>query len=91
MSQGNPFRETDLRRSILEALELASPFALPEESLRTSVNSRVRPPAGEEEFGEALLALSTRKAIATVPDSLDENLVKYTITEVGKAMLAQLP
>jgi hypothetical protein len=91
MSQGNPYRETELRRAALEALDLASPYALPEESLRVAVNSRMRPPAGEEEFGETLQALSTRKAVATVEDSLDEGMVKWTITEVGKAILAQLP
>ena len=89
MSQGNPYRGSEIRKAALEALELASPYALPEEALRSAVNTRVRPPAGDEEFGEVLQALSRKKAIATVEDAMDEELVKWTLTEVGKALLAQ--
>ena len=69
-------------------MDLAAPYALPEESLRVAVNTRIRPPAGEEEFGEILQRLCERKAIAVVPDTMDEGLVKWTLTEVGRAMLA---
>lgn len=90
INPANPYRDSEARRATLEALDLASPYALPEESLRVAVNTRLRPPAGEEEFGGILQRLSEKKAIATVEDSIDEGLVKWTLTEVGKTMLAQL-
>lgn len=86
----NPFRHAETRRATLEALDLASPYALPEDSLRVAVNSRMRPPCGEEEFGEILQRLSEKRAIAIVEDSLDEQLIKWTLTEVGRSLLAQL-
>jgi len=82
-------RATNIRRAILDILERAQPFALPEPQLTTELNGIVRPRAGAAEMDEELLFLQTRGYIATVPDPLDDNLVKWAITEAGKTMLRQ--
>jgi hypothetical protein len=80
-------RSTNLRRAILEILERANPYALPEEQLTVELNGMVRPPAGKAEFDEEILFLQSRAYIATVPDPLDNAFVKWAITEAGMAML----
>lgn len=86
----DPHRNSTISRTILDCLDLASPYALPAESLRTECNARIRPPADAGEFGKAMEAMQARKAIAIVPDGFDDDLVKWTITEVGKSLLAQM-
>ena len=80
-------RSTNVRRAILEIVERANPYALPEEQLAVELNGMVRPPAGTAELDEEILFLQSRAYIATVPDPLDNNLVKWAITEAGMAML----
>ena len=80
-------RTSNIRRALLEILERCSPYALPEEQLAVELNGIVRPPAGKAEFDEQLLFLQIRAYIATVPDPLDGNLVKWAITEAGMTML----
>lgn len=90
MSDRNPQRKSTLSRALLECLEAASPYALPEDSLRTECNARIRPPADRDEFRAALDAMRAKRAVAIVPDDFDADLVKWTITEAGKGLLAQL-
>jgi hypothetical protein len=80
-------RSHNLRRAILDILERAQPYTLPESQLTVELNGAIRPPAGRAELDEEILFLQTRAYIATVPDPLDDNLVKWTITEAGKTML----
>jgi len=80
-------RPTNIRRAILDILERATPFALPEEQLAVEVNAFLRPPAAKAELDEAILFLQGRGCIATVPDPLDADLVKWSITEPGMALL----
>jgi hypothetical protein len=82
-------RSNTIRRAILGILERAQPYALPEEQLSVELNGMVRPPAGKAETDEEILFLQVRSYITTVPDSLDENLVKWAITEAGRATLRQ--
>jgi len=82
-------RSTTIRRAILEILERAQPYALPEEQLIVELNGTVRPPAGKGEIDGEILFLQVRGYITTVPDSLDEDLVKWAITESGRATLRQ--
>lgn len=82
-------RATNIRRVILDILERAQPYALPETQLLMEINGAVRPPAGKAELDEQLLFLETRAYITTVPDPLDDNLVKWAITEAGMTMLRQ--
>ena len=53
------------------------------------LNGTVRPPAGKAELDEEMLFLQTRRYITTIPDPLDDNLVKWAITEAGRTMLRQ--
>lgn len=82
-------RATNTRRAILDILERAQPYALPEKQLIVELNGAIRPPAGQAEVDEELLFLQRRGYIATVPDLLDDRLVKWAITETGMAMLRQ--
>jgi hypothetical protein len=80
-------RSTNIRRAILDILEHCQPFALPESQLALELNAAIRPPAGKAEFDEEMLFLQTRGFIASVPDPLDDDLIKWSITEPGMAML----
>jgi len=80
-------RSTNIRRAVLEILERAQPYALPEEQLKIELNATIRPPVGQAEFDDQVLFLQMRTYIATVPDPLDDNLVKWAITEAGMTML----
>jgi hypothetical protein len=82
-------RTVNLRKAILDILERAQPYALPETQLTVELNGTVRPPTGKAELDEEILFLQTRGYIATVPDPLDDNLVKWAITEAGMTMLRQ--
>jgi hypothetical protein len=82
-------RSINIRRAILEILERAEPYALPEDQLLVELNGAIRPPAGKAESDEEILFLQVRGYITTVPDSLDETLVKWATTEAGKATLRQ--
>jgi hypothetical protein len=82
-------RATNIRRAVLDILERAQPYALSEPQLAVELNGSVRPPAGRAEFDEEILFLQTRGYIATVPDPLDDHLVKWAITEAGRTMLRQ--
>jgi regulator of protease activity HflC (stomatin/prohibitin superfamily) len=80
-------RQQTIRRTILEKLELAEPYALPEDALQTGVNASVRPPLGQAEFDDALTFLQSQRFVRTLPDDLDPDLVKFLITESGKTLL----
>lgn len=82
-------RNTNIRRAVLDILERAQPYALPEPQLAIELNGVIRPPASQAEFDEELLILQTRGYITTVPDPLDDRLVKWAITEAGMTMLRQ--
>jgi hypothetical protein len=82
-------RSTNIRRTILDILERAQPYALSESQLAVELNGAVRPPAPRAEFDEEILYLQIRRYIATVPDPLDDNLIKWAITEAGRTMLRQ--
>ena len=82
-------RATNIRRAILDILERAQPFALPEGQLTVELNGAVRPPSGAAEMDEELLFLQSRGYVTTIPDPLDERLVKWAITEAGRTMLRQ--
>jgi hypothetical protein len=82
-------RATIIRRTILDILERAQPYALPESQLVVELNGALRPAAGSAEFDQEILFLQIRRYITTVPDPLDDQLVKWAITEAGLTMLRQ--
>ncbi len=83
----DPTRQQNIRRAILEKLEYAEPFALPEGPLQNEVNASLRPPLAQAEFDDALTFLQSQRFVATLADDLDPNLVKWLITESGKTLL----
>jgi hypothetical protein len=82
-------RTINIRRAVLEILEGAEPLALPECQMIMELNGRIRPPVGKAEFDDEIGFLQRRGFVTTVPDLLDEELVKWAITEAGKTMLRQ--
>jgi len=82
-------RAANIRRTVLDILERATPYALSESQLAVELNGAVRPPAGRAEFDEEILFLQIRRYITTVPDPLDDHLIKWAITEAGRTMLRQ--
>jgi hypothetical protein len=80
-------RQQNIRRAVLDKLERAEPYALPEESLQVEVNAQLRPPLGQAEFDDAMLWLQSRGFVKPLPDDLDDTLVKWLITEAGKTLL----
>ena len=82
-------RTISIRKNILFILERAEPYALPETQLKLELDGSIRPPAATAEFEDAMLFLNTHGHAVTVPDPLDEQNVKWTITETGKALIRQ--
>lgn len=76
-----------LRREILIVLERAEPYALPAETLRTEVTSRVRPEPNDEAWEDAIGWLESKKFIEKMADHFDETKSKWLITEAGKTLL----
>lgn len=82
------YRTKEITIAILESLSDSDGYALPEPTLRTMLNVRLRPPVADAEFEDAMHALKQRDAIAAVADEFDETLAKHTIKERGRALLA---
>jgi hypothetical protein len=82
-------RATNIRRTILDVLERAQPYALPESQLIVELNGAMRPAVSTAEFDDQLLFLQIRRYVTTVPDPLDDQLIKWAITEAGLTMLRQ--
>jgi len=82
-------RPLNIRKNILLILERCEPYAMPERQLKLELDGSIRPPSAVAEFEDAMLFLNIRKHIATVPDPLDEQNVKWTLTETGKTLLRQ--
>lgn len=86
----NQFRKSDIARSILETLQHAQGYAVPEVGLRPQVSGLVRPPATDDEWTAAIDMLAGREAIAAIPSELDPELKQWAITERGRVLLKTL-
>jgi len=82
-------RTLNIRTNLLLILERCEPYAMPERQLKLELDGSIRPPSGFAEFEDAITFLNTRKHIVTIPDPLDDNNVKCTITETGKTLIRQ--
>lgn len=82
------YRTKEISLIVLECLDDSDGYAVPEPTLRTMLDVRMRPPVGDAEFEIAMVSLHAKDAIATVPDEFDQALVKHVIKERGKALLA---
>jgi hypothetical protein len=86
MSNANEIaRQVECRRTVLEILDRAAPYAPPEASVRLSVNAALRPPCGEAEFDETVDWLKSRGFVDQM--ELGLGAVGWLITESGKAEL----
>lgn len=83
-------RRSNVLRTILECLDFAKGYALPEEALRPQVEALLRPPPAEEEWAEAIDWLETNDLVAQIPSDLDPDLKQWSITERGRVRLKTL-
>jgi hypothetical protein len=86
----NPARTKQIRRTALAALEMAAPYALPDQTLWSHVSDLVRPPLSDVERQETEEFLMGRDFIRPVKDEMDPELKQWVITELGKSLLASL-
>jgi hypothetical protein len=86
----NPARTKALRLTILEQLKHAQGYALPDETLRSMVNSLMRPPVSDEEWTHSMDWLETNTMTVRVGSDLDASLIQHSITERGRVALQTL-
>jgi hypothetical protein len=86
----NYFRKNDIARAILQTLQHAHGYAVPEPSLRPQVNGLIRPPADDAEWTAATDMLAARESIVAIPAEIDPDLKQWAITERGRVLLATL-
>lgn len=86
----NPARTKALRRTILEQLNHAQGYALPDDALRPMVNSLLRPPTTDEEWNHSMDWLETNTLTVRVASDLDADLIQHSITERGRVALQTL-
>jgi hypothetical protein len=75
---------------MLRVLDVGSDAILfPAATLLNQVRLQVKPTPTYAEFDKALLELESGRLIVGVRDGLDEQVVKYKLTDAGKAKLAE--
>jgi len=81
------------RETILEQIELVSPNAVPEPTLKLRVTSAMGEPITEADFDDDLIWLQSRGLIKPMPARLgDEDeegnpIIRWVLTEAGQAEL----
>lgn len=86
----NPQRTKQIRRTALETLRPAHPYALPEETLLAWLDDRVRPPLDADERAAVLKWLKDGKYAVPAEGSLDPEALEWMITDLGRNLLAGL-
>lgn len=86
----SPFRKKQVRRAILETLDMAKGYALESLTLQTFVDDQLRPPLGGHEFMDAMNDFLQGEFVRFVPSSLDQSLKQYVLTERGRSLLQSL-
>lgn len=81
-------REKKLILAVLELLDQAWPYAVPEGQLRTELEKQVRPPASLDEFTAVLQGLAERGLVRRQADLVDPKATTWIITETGKNLRA---
>jgi hypothetical protein len=80
----------NLKLEMMRVLDCGSEAILfPAATLLNQVRLTVKPTPTYAEFDKALLELETGRLIVGVRDGLDEQVVKYKLTDAGKAKLAE--
>jgi hypothetical protein len=87
---GEDFVVMNLKLEMLRVLDVGTDSVLfPAATLLNQVRLAVKPTPTYAEFDKALLELETQRLIVGVRDRLDEKVVKYKLTDAGKATLAE--
>lgn len=80
----------NLKLEILRTLDLGSDSLLmPATTLLNQVRIVVKPTPTFNEFNLAVQALDAERLIIGIRDALDADVVKYKLTDAGKARLAE--
>lgn len=83
----SPVRKKQVRRAILETLEMAKGYALEQGALEMHVNDLLRPPVEHEEWKESINFLGLGEYIRIVNNDFDTTMKQWCITERGKTLL----
>lgn len=86
----NPARVKQVRRIVLECLKMASPYALPVETLQEHCSDLLRPPLNFGEWGVTEAFLSKSGFIVSIKSDIDPDMKQWAITDLGKTLLATL-
>lgn len=86
----NPFRPKQVRRAILDTLDMAKGYALEATTLKGFVDDQLRPPLEDAEWIEAVNSFLELEFIRLVPSALDPLMTQYVLTERGKSALQSL-
>lgn len=82
-------RNTEICHTILNVLNDCGSHALPESTLKSHLDLRIRPKTTAEEFGKVRDWLKDRGCIKPLPDQFGGDEQRWLITESGQVMLAQ--
>lgn len=88
--KNNPVRRKQVLRTVLTTLKFASPYALPAEAMWENVNDLLSPPLRWGERGPVITLLKNQKFVVQVEDSLDQEIIQYALTELGRTYLQTL-
>lgn len=83
----SPLRTKQIRRAILETLQMAGGYALESEVLQRHVDDLLRPPLQPDEWKAEIEWLGLNEHIRRVTEDMDPGLVQWTITTRGKTLL----
>ena len=86
----SPFRRKQVRRAILETLDMAKGYALESLTLQSFVDDQLRPPMGGDEWREAINEFLLGEFVRFVPSPLDPLMKQYVLTERGKSALQSI-
>jgi Cys-tRNA synthase (O-phospho-L-seryl-tRNA:Cys-tRNA synthase) len=83
----DPFRKKKARHALLEALEMADGYPLADSVLRSYLQDLVKPPLKDAEWKDLTADALKNDLIVQVPNKLDPEILQYTITERGQAVV----
>ncbi|MEO5713001.1 MAG: hypothetical protein ABIT37_05895 [Luteolibacter sp.] len=83
----SPLRTKQIRRAILETLQMAGGYALESEVLQRHVDDLLRPPLQPNEWNTQINWLGQNEHVRRVTEDMDPTLIQWTITTRGKTLL----
>lgn len=82
-------RKLELKTQVLRELRRVNPLLLPERSVLNLMRILITPAPLESELKQTLAEMSEARLVSSVRDSLDETSVKWGITDIGLAKIAE--